>query len=424
MLRFDIEASASDSNPDESEQSWSSSLLFPIESNLGDVAHWLRLEKPPMTQVLCKENIAMMTYNINRCVQSCHPLRKTSFMPTRLLDVGYGSSLECPRLVITQDLIPPIGNQTEVVKYAALSYCWGSTVEGNSQLKTEKSSLEARLAGIPIEIMSQPVKDAVRIARALSLRYIWVDALCIVQDDHDDWDKESVNMGLIYGHAYVTFCLLGSSFGQEGYLDRTISKIDIGFKSSIAPPVCGVYTINDPILFPNYTSTTIDLISLDEHNSSWPTRGWTFQEYHLSTRLLFFGRSRIHFLCENNQTSENAADDRHYDSLFSDIVMSQESGNDTTMRMYEWWREVLPLYAGRNLTIPKDKLPAISGLAKYVAVASNDSYLAGLWKGDLLRELLWTPTSTALRGLKTHLQALDSPNPYIAPSWSWACQNS
>lgn len=57
-------------------------------------------------------------------------------------------------------------------------------------------------------------------ARATSLRYLWVDALCIVQGDINDWTKESGLMGSIYNHAYVTFCSVAASMCHQGFLNR------------------------------------------------------------------------------------------------------------------------------------------------------------------------------------------------------------
>lgn len=180
----------------------------------------------------------MMRGAILDCTSKCHPLNLCSFLPTRVLDLGESAS-DCPRLIITREATSRAKNDSiSDLRYAALSYCWGPPADARTQLKTEKSSLNERLAGIPIEFMSTVMKDAVTFAKALSVRYLWIDSLCIIQDDSTDWDEESIRMGQIYRNALVTICSVASSSCHEGFLDRPAiqRRIDTDFFSSILPP--------------------------------------------------------------------------------------------------------------------------------------------------------------------------------------------
>jgi hypothetical protein len=81
---------------------------------------------------------------------------------------------------------------------------------------------------------------------------------------------------------------------------------------------------------------------------------------------------------------------------------------------YSFWRDAVGAFAGRDLTYATDRLPAISALASIVQVATGDQYLAGIWKGDLIRQLMWhnRPSYDDLCPYNT--------STYVAPSWSWA----
>lgn len=168
-------------------------------------------------------------------MDDCHPLRRSSFSPTRLLDLGESDTDEV-RLIETRD-----GHC--VSSYVALSYCWGPADAARTQLKTESHTLQKRKHGIPNQIMSRVMQDAIKTTRLLSLRYLWIDALCIVQDDNDDWEKEAASMGQVYSNAALTLCALSSSSCHEGFLQRTSAVFSIPFQSSINSAISGSYTL-------------------------------------------------------------------------------------------------------------------------------------------------------------------------------------
>lgn len=112
------------------------------------------------------------------CPPSDHPL------PTRVLDV----TTNPPKLVITANL-----SQKEE-KYIALSHCWGPS----QPLRTLKMNIGLHQDGIDLSSMPQTFKDAVAVTRYLGMRYIWIDSLCIVQDDVLDWECEAARMADVY----------------------------------------------------------------------------------------------------------------------------------------------------------------------------------------------------------------------------------
>jgi len=132
---------------------------------------------PPPSQSYADETcIQWMVDQLNLCAQHEHSRIDEHFIPKRLIDTR-GSNL---RLVECDEIRDP--NPT----YAALSYCWGSADNAELQLKTNTTSLEERKLEIGIESLTLVLKDAVFLSKALSIPYLWVDSLCILQDDISD----------------------------------------------------------------------------------------------------------------------------------------------------------------------------------------------------------------------------------------------
>ena len=93
--------------------------------------------------------------------------------------------------------------------YIALSHCWGK----NPIVRTTTSTLAQRKQGIEISLLPPTFRDAIIIARRLDVRYLWIDSLCIIQDDELDWQTESAKMSTIYQHALLTISAGLSSHG-------------------------------------------------------------------------------------------------------------------------------------------------------------------------------------------------------------------
>jgi hypothetical protein len=347
------------------------------------------------------------------CTQRCHPWEKSGFLPTRLVDVGVDSST-VPRLISSSD----IRNPAEM-KYAALSYCWGTEEDAKAQFKTDKSSLEWRCKSLPYEMMTPAINDAVALTRAIGLRYVWVDALCIIQDDADDWLRESDQMGLVYSHAFVTFCGLSSNSCHETFLQRA-PAISVPFQSTIRDDIDGYYLVR---LRPSSTDWLNGSTHFwrDRWLSRWNERAWTYQEEELSTRLLLFGSLKMHYKCGRCKWSEGDDDLRENPGgQILDDITGIKQGGLPARRLYDSWLRIIYRYAHRSLTLQKDRLFAISGLARIVRETLGDQYLAGIWKGDIIRGLGWrNHYQVASRGLQNHIQDLRQ-REYIAPSWSWA----
>lgn len=277
----------------------------------GSCSYWLGLKTSLPIGALHERNLELIREDLEQCdkFHGHESIRNDSFLPTRLIDVGDEGLGINPRLVITDALSTMISSGMAFSpRYAALSYCWGPTSDSATQFKTETHSLSEYLVGFPIETTSKVIRDAIIVARALSIPYLWIDAVCIIQDDQTDWEKESALMADIYRHAYFTICTPTSSSCRQGFLARQPpdpAKLTvISFESKIDKTVKGLFNIREVALHPGLRKSS-QSYSLDTIYSQWNQRGWTLQETVLSTRLLVFGPSGVHFECPLKRRSED-----------------------------------------------------------------------------------------------------------------------
>lgn len=131
------------------------------------------LESSPEPQPLCPRNVAWIKKDLGHC-DTYHRIRSTStFRPTRLLDLDAKGSNKDFRLITTLD-----DHASRELRYAAVSYCWGSEEHAKKQLKTLSCNVHQHHDLILFDSVTPVVQDAVTTARALAIRYLWIDALC------------------------------------------------------------------------------------------------------------------------------------------------------------------------------------------------------------------------------------------------------
>lgn len=333
--------------------------------------------------------------------KSC-PGPSRDFFPSRILNVGTDSNFI--HLQSSNGFPSP---------YVALSHVWGA----GSILKTTSKTLRAMTQGIEISTLSHAFSDAVRITRALGLKYLWIDALCILQDRVDDWVSESSQMHKIYSHSSLTICL--ATDGNAGYGGhKTIADGSQKHESNSNCLTC-TKGYNE---FEHLCDDTPTTMLLD---SPWSSRGWTLQERILSPRVLYYSSTRIAWECRGNRTTLDIVS--RIRESFKTLSVNQTL---TASRKRCWdmpltklsqecnnlWRIVVKEYTKRHLTFPDDKLPALAGVAAEIASLSGQKYLAGLWNDDLIHSLLWCLDFATL--------PLPRPARYRAPSWSWASIDS
>jgi hypothetical protein len=302
----------------------------------------------------------------------------------------------------TPDLVKlhTVGSQN--LKYAALSYCWG----GAQTKATTTTTIKTYLDQISITSLPSSLRDAIWVTRKLGLQYLWVDSLCIVQDDEIAKVHEIGRMEHIYNNAYVTISADCASSCHTSFLHTNIPD-----SASSALPFVWDDNESGTILFTSINNPQTSL--RDSHrNSPIHTRGWTLQERFMSRRLLVYSKYKIFWVCARG-SDKDGGDENYEDYDYSDAqrrpqlsTTTPHAKNDTT-RHGEEWRSLVVEYSKRKLSDSSDKLPAFSSIAAYFATRLNDDYVAGLWRRQLPNMLCW-------RGVD-----VSRPENWRAPSWSY-----
>jgi hypothetical protein len=294
-------------------------------------------------------------------------------------------------------------------EYLAVSYRWGAET-----LLTTINTLERFYDSIPWNQLPQTFQDAISIARDLGIAYIWIDSLCIIQDNLADWETESAKMADIYKSAFLTIMAASASNSQGGFFqDRP------GMKELVALPYTDTSGATELSVFvgkvPEPSSGFVSAAPLFQ-------RGWVFQERLMSRRKLIFGHDQTYWDCngvvlsESNNQSESYLERSRMQinaafRVFSDpsCKVAETSGPASAHML---WEDLVTDYSKCALTYQADRLPTLSGLARTFARRFGGSYAAGLWQDQMPYNLLWRSSYQASR--ETHN------GEYCAPSWSWA----
>ncbi|KFY18990.1 hypothetical protein V493_08208 [Pseudogymnoascus sp. VKM F-4281 (FW-2241)] len=148
----------------------------------------------------------------------CHPdgdhvVEAGNPLPTRLIDTKAFDVSGGVRLILTEGWVEAMVNNRRA-SYAALSHCWGKVTD--YMPKTTMANLKHMREGIPWDSLPKTFQDAITIAREINIRYLWSDALCIVQDDCNDVAIECSRMHFVYSMAFCTIAAADAKDGREG----------------------------------------------------------------------------------------------------------------------------------------------------------------------------------------------------------------
>ncbi|KAK2751520.1 heterokaryon incompatibility protein [Colletotrichum kahawae] len=228
-----------------------------------------------------------------------------ALLPTRVIDL-HGADHERVYLRETQD---------DSGAYAALSYCWGSGAPG---LITTTKNYHSHLEGIEIQSLPKTIRDAIRAARKLDLRYLWVDRLCIIQDSAEDWAHEAALMCEVYSGATLTLSADGSNSATQGLFqtDQALSKLD--YRTYIDPDG----NVTPMVLIKPQAHPTVSGCSL---GLSQPidSRGWTMQERLMSRRVLHFTSDELAWECDTLTESSDTGPDEYLAGLWRRDLVAQ-----------------------------------------------------------------------------------------------------
>jgi hypothetical protein len=241
--------------------------------------------------------------------------------------------------------------------------------------------------------------------RKLGFRYLWIDALCIIQDSEEDWRKEAAVMDRVYGRAALTISCADSANNWSGIFVQRKRQRSIPLHLPEYPDL----QLQD--LHVSVLEDSKDVYS-DLEESVINGRAWTLQERLMSRANLHFTNEALIWECRTHTRTEDGHNSSSH-PFFKNIANYHPPAADDAISL---WYIIVEDYTRRKLTYDSDKLAAVAGLARYLSsiVAGASGYSFGLWKSDLPRGLLWGRRAESLEDIP------HSATTSRAPSWSWA----
>ena len=386
------------------------------------------------------------------CHRSTSIGRKQTFL--RILDTSVSRDSSRVRLCESREI-------PESAHYLTLSHCWGG-----AEIKSLSSATYDNYKnGVQVEELPRTFQDAVNLTRRLAIRYLWIDAVCIMQDSTSDWVYHASTMDAIYRYAY---CNIAATVAENPYggLFRErepalISPLRVKISDSSFNGGSAFYDVGDDFS----EAWTRQIIK-----SPLASRAWVVQERLLARRVVHFARSQLFWECAEIRTSEvstlslldqsgqvpeivnfktwdpasrNVSNEPSHGAMSLNYVWSafkamygrEEGFNKSrlansaelviqarvlcfgddrlthTHPLIGYWAEILRTYSIGKLTYASDRLVALSGLARALQGEVNMQYAAGLWLEQLPRQLLWNVRDRT---------PIENSGKYIAPTWSWA----
>ncbi|KAF2446693.1 HET-domain-containing protein [Karstenula rhodostoma CBS 690.94] len=332
--------------------------------------------------------------------------------------------------------------------YVTLSHCWGEA----KFTKLTKENLEDFKKGIPLSSLPSTFRQAIHFARRLnpSIRYIWIDSLCIVQDSKDDWNRESVEMYSVYRNSYCNISATAASDSTHGMhfsrdphhlwedeinlntegipraLDERVPRRNLGLE-----PLIRRCKIQDA----SFWDRQVDDAPVNR-------RAWVLQERLLAPRVLHFCKDQIAWECPHIDAAESYPYGVSKMELRAGTVGERTrlkalvpggygptalaiGRTENAYAAHEDWKSIVERYSRTSLTKSNDKLIALAGIAELTSKRMGDRliYVAGMWEKFLASQLLWyVEPKYEDEGFKYPQKRPDPKDPecWRAPTFSWA----
>lgn len=330
--------------------------------------------------------------------KDCRPSLPYSFQsPTFLIDVIDSCLVDAP----------------SECRYVALSYVWGTSAVFK-HLQENSTSLRSPgvFNSLPIPMT---IRDAMTVVHAIKERYLWVDSICIIQNDLKMQQTEILRMGSIYSNALFT--IIGASgdnanSGLPGVRHGTREQVQRVVKLDGGEVLSGI----------DFRPGSID-------DTIWGKRAWTFQERVLSTRVLIFSDAQVFWSCRRSLHSEELALEEalhvQRDPLSSPHPGFTISASLQPMKPHEYrklYTALLFSYRQRRLSFQTDLLNAFAGVSEVLAAAQDDRYIWGLPGSQFSYAMTWHFLGRCSRnGIHVPIFGSDGTKEDVpVPSWSWS----
>lgn len=332
----------------------------------------------------------------------CNQQPATSWRPTRLIHIQTSES------GLAACLREASRDEYELdVRYMTMSHRWFP----DALTLLSKATLPSFREKIPLENLKTSVRDAMIVAQHLGVPYLWVDSLCIVQDDPDELGSEIMAMDRVYGNSFCNISAASEKDSAAGlFFERDTrhcttysTTLDLSHTLPIAPTRHSI-------------SVSWDVCAAELGESSLGSRAWVFQERILSRRNLYFCSRELHWECREAEACETYPNGEPTSSEcpntlpIVDVIREADSAHQKELAL-EMWPSLVSAYANCQMSFSMDRLRALSGVASFCSSFTGDQYLFGHWRTSLPESLLWRVPENVTEALAL---------PHVAPSWSWA----
>ncbi|KIW89594.1 uncharacterized protein Z519_09750 [Cladophialophora bantiana CBS 173.52] len=343
--------------------------------------------------------------------ECCSPSHREASLPARVIEINPPGRRH-PRLLESRNLRGV---------YATLSYCWGETPFRTLTWSNYGKFTEE----LDVRTLPCTIRHAISTTRNLSIPYLWIDALCIIQDSEEDKIREIAVMKDIYASSALTIVAASAKSVFEGFLHpRVHSEPSHTIPVRIRPGVYGTMSVNE-----------LDAASYDERLEPLAKRAWTMQEQLLAQRTLTFTTHTMMWRCRAGtrnfgdslyfphdlDAGYNDNDDKYSLNLHS-LLLSEEEARSQRDKALSCWLRIVTAYSLRVASLERDKLNAIAGIASHPSFSRvlGPGYFAGLWQYELARQLTWRASRWHRTLPENDTCIIHRPTRYRAPSWSWA----
>lgn len=308
------------------------------------------------------------------------------------------------------------------LEYAALSYVWGGP-QKVTLLNENRAALQQDGA---LKDLPQTLADAIVFTAALRLQYLWIDAICIIQDNNDDKAIQIGNMANIYSYSIITLIAATGKNADSGLPGVTAPRD--GWQTEVRVPV----PENDvPMSLVPSMNGLIDEESNFLAGTVWSTRGWTFQERELARRVVVFTEQQIYWVCgeaygieETSMDTELARCDWHEMeepramSLYVDKKQNNKILHDPVNLS-----KSIEFYQRKSLTNEGDAFDAFSAIIQSIEDRTGETFLWGLARSNFDSAIWWESSLddglVRRRTCRTTLKVTSLKQHVPFPSWTW-----
>jgi hypothetical protein len=280
------------------------------------------------------------------------------------------------------------------------------------------------------------------VVHAMGERYLWIDSLCIIQDDGESKHRDIQRMDIVYSKAFATIVAMHGADANAGLpglhlATRPPQQIESIWVSGKSPDLAYREDASSDTQKITMASTPSPLDFVLE-TSVWDSRGWILQERLLSRRCLYFSANYVYFQCNQETVCETTLSGPAEDfggvpkplSLAKDNPLTNlkeianVSKDERMRRTFKVYKELVEMFTVRNLTVPSDILNAFSRLLSVLGEYFESSMVSGLPAAGLDLGLLWTPAQQLIRRKSPKSSASGNGQSRVSealfPTWSWA----